>query len=220
MNKTKALIISGIIAIVIVYFGYTIFIAMIYKHRTEFNNYQRYLWVFNDSVKKDIDTLACVGNVRESDTYYTYKLKDIYVAIWEFKDLNLIDLNKTSINQNINLDKLKFDSGEELNKNLQPLPSITVRFKLPFNDFLNINLNDDSKITENIESNNYKGFYGDINKMSFSDKKGEHLILFDYGFSQQLTLFLLYKGHKSFYVIMINSEKPFDESIINILNLK
>lgn len=55
--------------------------------------------------------------------------------------------------------------------------------------------------------------------MSLSDGKGEHQVLLNYTEGKTPTVFLLYKSHQSFYVIMINSEQPFDEKIINILNL-
>lgn len=220
LKKTKKLILSGIIAVIVVYFGYTCGIALIYMHHTKFNNYRQYLWLFNKSVQKDVDTFLCDGNERRSDDFYIYKLNNIHVIIWEFKNLNIFDLSQVSINQNINLDSLKFNSGEKFNKNSQPLPLITVKFKLPFEDFFKVNLNQFSKIIKPFNSKNYTGFYGVINKMSFSNNKGEHLILFDYGDTNRKTLFVLYKGHnQSLYAILINSDTPFDERIIKILNL-
>ncbi|MNY41144.1 hypothetical protein D3C86_1759330 [compost metagenome] len=56
--------------------------------------------------------------------------------------------------------------------------------------------------------------------MSLSNEKGEHLILSDFTKGPTPTVFLFYKGHQSFYVIIINSENPFDENIIKILNLE
>lgn len=55
--------------------------------------------------------------------------------------------------------------------------------------------------------------------MSFSNEKGEHLVLEDYKNVEQPTLFLVYKTKASFYIILINAEYKFDETIIKILNL-
>lgn len=218
MSKTLKVIISGVIAIVIGYFAYFIFNSVRYSYSIEMRNYKACLWVFKDSIRKDIDTNRFVGCIRKRDVLYHYIYKNTYdIFIWEFKDLDIAELNKIAINQNANLDNIKFSSGEILNK--KDSPEMTVKFGVFFNYTMNVNLDEYSKVEKSFEAVHYKGFYGTINKMSFSNEKGEHLILFDYPSGKEPSLFLLYKGHKSFYIIVINTEKPFDESIINILNL-
>jgi hypothetical protein len=174
------------------------------------------------------DHTVCSSYTKKRDThnaFHYYQNNKIYpVLIWEFKDLAYIDLNRIIINRNINLDNIKFRSGEILDAD-SPLP-ITINYGFSFHNVMNINLDSYSKIAGTFEGPNYKGFYGKLYKMSFSDEKGKHQIVFDYtdkpyktSFSP--TVFLVYKGHQSFYVIIINSEKPFkDASIINILNLQ
>jgi len=84
-----------------------------------------------------------------------------------------------------------------------------------------INTDQHCNILSHIEKDNYRGFYGQINKLSLSNGiTNKHLILFNYKEWQTPVLLLLYKGHQSFYLILIDSKKPFDEKIINILNLK
>jgi hypothetical protein len=91
---------------------------------------------------------------------------------------------------------------------------------------MTINLDGLSKIDGTFAGANYKGFYGSINQMTFSNEKGEPQILFDYSDkpykdSFSPSVFILYKGHQSFYVIIVNSKQPFkDASIINIFNLQ
>jgi hypothetical protein len=74
---------------------------------------------------------------------------------------------------------------------------------------------------KNIEGINYKGFYGTINKMSLSDRQDGHQIIFNYAIGPSPTVFLFYKGHQSFYIIIVNSLRgaPLDESMIDIFNL-
>jgi len=220
MNKKIKLILSGIFALVLAYYGYKITIALIYKHSVEFHNYKKYLWLFNNSIKSEIDTIFCVSHTREDDIYYKYNYKDFFISIWEIKDLDFVELKKINFSKNINLDNIEFSSGEILNKNLGTLPAITVQFKLPFNNFLNVNLNERTKIIKEIDSANYRGFFGNINKMSFTNKEFDNLILFDYGENMQQTLLLFYKKNYKFYLILVNSDKEFDESVINIFDLK
>jgi len=61
--------------------------------------------------------------------------------------------------------------------------------------------------------------------MSICDKKGEPQIYFNFNKSQIPTVLLLYKGHNSFYLIMVNPNNELyknikiDENIIKILKL-
>jgi len=218
MNKTKKLIISGTIAIIVCYFSYRIIRYERNMYHIEMSNYKPYLWVFNDFAKKDINTKIFVGCVRKRDIMYNYIYKNDYrICIWEFKDLSNSEFKNMNINQNVNLDDIKFDFGEVLNK--KSSPEISVNFDHFFKHGININLDKYSKIEKRIESTNYKGFFGKVNKMAFSDETGNNLVLFDYPEGLETNLFLLYKGNDSFYIIIVHSPMPFNEKIINILNL-
>lgn len=218
-NKTTRLIVSGVMAAIILYIGYVLFSFTFFSHHFV-HDYQKHLWVFKDSVRNEIDTFIYNGYEKKEDILYYYLYKRNYqIAVWEFKDLDVVPLRNILINQNVNLDGVKIGMGERLNKKAYPSPTITLKFSYDFNYVLNINLDNYSKIIKKIDSSNYKGFYGNINKMSFSNRRGEHVILFDYYCFSEPTFFLVYKANKSFYVIIINSEVPFDEGIISILNL-
>ncbi|MDP4205597.1 MAG: hypothetical protein Q8859_06335 [Bacteroidota bacterium] len=113
------------------------------------------------------------------------------------------------------MNNVKFLFGEEIDHRIK------TRFIFHFKNSFHVNLDNYSKITKWIDATNYKGFYGTISGMSFSNGKGENQILFDYGYPALPLLFLEYKANGSFYTIQIWSDKPFDEKkIINILNLK
>ena len=103
---------------------------------------------------------------------------------------------------------------------LYPSPEISISFELKFNNSFAVNLDKSSKIRKRIEGKNYVGFFGEIYKMSFCNSLGKNLVLFDYKREATPTLFLFYKYQGRLLVIIINSEKKFDENIINILNLK
>jgi len=221
MKKPVKIIIAVIVSFIIVYFGRIEYRFIRYSHSSEFNNYKRYLWLFNDSVKCNIDTFICVGDIGDRDILYRYLYKKkTFIRIWEFKDISESDLKKIQINQNIDLDDVKFKSGEIVDKNMLPSPMINMKLEFSFNNSLIINLDKNSKISKTIDSTKYRGFYGNLSKMTFNNEKNEPLILFDFGYPPVPTLLLLYRTTKSFYVIYINSDLPFDESLIKILNLK
>ncbi|MDP4228150.1 MAG: hypothetical protein Q8910_17480, partial [Bacteroidota bacterium] len=115
------------------------------------------------------------------------------------------------------LDDVKFSSGEILNKDSDP--EITIKYGFSFKNTMNVNLDKYSHLDKDVTGSNYRGFYGTVNEMSLSDVKGRHFIIFDYKSAKEPTLFLFYKGHHGFFVIVINSKIPFDEHIIKILNL-
>jgi len=219
MNKTLKIIIAGIIIIVISYLSYFFYGIIRYSHSSDWQTYKQYIWIFKDSAKKDINTNFCYSYVKERDVYNNFDYKDIYnIIIWEFKDLANTELKKSTINQNINLEDVKFDSGEILNKGSDL--EFTINYGFVFNSAINVNLDESSKIERTFKGANYKGFYGSINQMSLSNEKGEHQILSDFTNGLTPTVFLFYKGRQSFYIIIINSKNPFDENIIKILNLE
>jgi len=214
----KKKVIIGLILISVAYVMFNVYTVVKYMHHFDNETYKNYSFLLKDSVKKRMNPYFSGSYVGGLDIYNSINYKDFNITIWEFKDLNLTKLENTSINTNIKLNDVKIGSGEVINKKANP--EISIKYGFTFKNRIKINLDESSKIIEKIDSINYKGFYGIINKMSFSDEKGEHLILFNYPQGKLPTLFLLYKTSESFYVIMIESDKQFDESIIHILNLK
>lgn len=216
-------LISGLIAISIVSLGFYFFGILKSTHKTEFKNFNRYLWLFQDSLHKDINKYFYVGRIGERDIMYDYIYRNensnYYITIWELKDLINNDLNEILINQNANLEIVKFEWGEIFNEN-SVLPKITMKMHLSFRNWMSVNLNENSKITNFINSENYKGFYGTIDKMSFNNDKGEVLVLFEYKKEPLQSLVIFYKCNYGFYAILINSSETIDENILNILALK
>ncbi|MDP4206740.1 MAG: hypothetical protein Q8859_12185 [Bacteroidota bacterium] len=218
MNKSSRIIISGIIALAICYFADLIFMAIKYDYHVELANPKPYLWLLKDSARKDIDPYFVAGCIRERDVLYRYIYKDKYhIVIWEFKDLSSTNLKDIAINQNVDLENISFNPGILLDKKANP--EYSVKYGPLFEYGMDVNLDKDSKIDKSFETPNYKGFCGSINKMSFSNEKGKHLVLVNYVEVIKSVLFLLYKSKRSLYVIIIQSDKPIDEKMINILNL-
>lgn len=218
MNKATKIIGLTIMTILLCYFSYFIIISNKYSYRIDMKNYKQYLWIFKDSALNYIDTNIFVGCIRERDVLFNYIYKDdYYIAIWEFKDVSK-DLENIFIYKNIDLSNLKFNSSQVLNRDGSP--EFTVRFVPFFQKKMDVNIDQYSEIKQEFKSMNYKGFYGTINKVTLSNEDKQHLVLIEFPYKKENSLFLLYKKAQSFFVIIIHSEKFFDKSIINILNLK
>ncbi len=222
MKKTIALIASGIFTLLVIYFAFVIRDISSKSRKTVFHNSQKYMWLFNDSFKTRIDTSRVVGDEADSNFLYSFITKDglYFFSIWEFTEFSKLDLENILFRKSIDLNHFELKSGSGFNPKAPPRPLIYVEYELPFEKSLTVNLNARSYLDHQIESDNYRGFLGRINKMSFSNKRGEHLVLFDYGEAEQLTLFILYKKNNSLYMILVNSKEKFNKTIINILNLE
>jgi hypothetical protein len=221
MNRIFKIFLFAAIPLLIGYFIHVLYTIQKYGHSMDWETYKQYMWIFKDSIRKDIDTSFSFSNVQKNDVYNNFHYKrDYNIVLWEFKETGILDIADASINQNINLDNIKFDSGDILN--MEGSLEIPVKYGCAFNRNINLNLDRYSKIEKTIKGVNYKGFYGTVNKMSLSDAKYDHQIVFNYMYGISPTLFLFYKGSKYFYIIVINykNNQPFDESILNILNLE
>jgi hypothetical protein len=220
MNKRTKYIYNGAISIVATFFVVIFLRGCIYSHKHE-NNPQRYLWLFADSIKSSVNNYFSTGHIRENDIHYYYKYNKTYITILEFKELSFIKAAKVPFELNVDFSNFKDKfTGETFNLDVLPIPEISINFKLPFHNSFRVNLDNNSQIIKWIEGKNYRGFFGNIFKMSFSNAQGEDLVLFNYKREATPTLFLIYKYEGRFIVIVINSDNTFDESIINILNLK
>jgi hypothetical protein len=220
MNKTiKTIVIIGLIIFVGLYVSHFVLNAVRYGYTPHFNAYKAYLWIFKDSVIPDLDTNFCYSFIRKKDVYNNFHYKKNYnIVVWEFKDFSSLKLDSIRINEKTNLDNLHIKSGVTLNSGSDL--EITIKYGSTFNNSLTVNLDKYSSVDRYIVSNSYKGFYGSINNITLSNEKNEHQALLDYTNGKTPTIFLIYTGHSSFFLIMINSTEAFDERILNILNLK
>jgi hypothetical protein len=222
VNHNIKNIVYIILLSVFAYFGFFLFITIRYQHHINYSSFDRYLWILGDSIKKDVDSVYFVGLERESDNLYEYIIHSPrgkhFITICHLKNIDTIDLKTIKFIQGISIDNLKIYPAEKFNLKSEIRPEITIKSLLPLNNSLIVNLNHHSEINKNFDSVSYIGFYGVVNKMTIRNNNGKDLFLFDYGSRMQPTLFLIYKGHRGIFFILINSEIPIDESIVNILS--
>jgi hypothetical protein len=220
MNKILKIIVYSGLVIIILYLIYFIGGLFIYGYSTDWDLYKKYTFLLKDSVSNNLDWSGNSSEVGYNDVCNSFRTKDsIRITIWDFRDLRQVDLKKIKFTQDVDLGDIKFGRGDILFSK-SDIP-VTVEYGFSFDNALVINLDQYSTVLSHIEKDYYRGFYGRINKLSLSNGiTNKHQILFNYKNGQTPVLFLLYKDHQSFYLILIDSKKPFDEKIINILNLE
>ena len=217
MPKIIKFIIAGIIAIVISYFAHLFINSIRYGYHIDLKNPEPYLWMFKDSVRKDIDPHAFVGSIRDKDVCYHYNYQKYHITIWEFKELSIAQLKIIPINLNQDLENVKLVPGVTLHSGYSP--EYTIKYGAFFNSSMEINLDQLSSIDTTFETPNYKGFYGKLHKISFSEQ-GNTWVMIDYLDEHPSTLFLIYKKYLRFFIIKIDCDNSFDASkVIKILNL-
>jgi len=205
------------IVIIVSYISYLIIQLTKYDYSNEIGDYKSFSWIFKDSIKQDIDTTFTGGHSRRTDVLHSYIYKrEFFILIWEIYNLKNVKLEEIKFRENSDIDNIDllpeviFDIGGDVEEHVKLGPF--------FKDFIEINYDKQSKILEKIEGDNYSGFYGQIKRMTFSDKT-RHLVVINCPTLRNMLL-LLYKRNDSFYILMIDSKKQFSASIIDILNLK
>jgi hypothetical protein len=219
INKILKIIGILLITFMVCYFIYFIYVFFITGHMPSRQAYKQYMWIFKDSIKKDLDSNYHFSWVKKRDIYNNFNYRGKFnIMVWEFKDQTNPEF---VLLQNADLYNVRFRSGVVLND--EGALEINIKPVYAFNDTIKIFLDEYSTIESEVKGSNFSGFFGHINNMSLSNEKDEHQIIFDYTGGKTLTLFLVYKRYGSFYLIMINSINPamqFDESILKIMNFE
>jgi hypothetical protein len=189
----------------------------------KWDGYNKYLWVFSDSVRQNIDSVYFVGLERKSNNLYEYIVNQPggkhYVTILDFKKPIISDLDSAVINLNSDLESIRVYTAERFNSEKNYIrPEIIIESEFSFDDGININLNDKSRVSERYCGKDFRVFFGEINKMSLSNKNEENIILMDYGTRVEKTLFALFNYERTTYFILLNSESEIDKSAINVFN--
>lgn len=219
MKKKLRFLAWGVLAIIICVAAYYVTIDIVYSYHLEFYKQIPLSQMFTDSARENIDTLFLGGSIRKGDKIYTYIYSHIYyIEIWEIKSLKDVDLKEIAINKNAYLSHVELYPGEILDAH--SFCETHVKFGPFFKDKINIELDQFSGISKTIEGSDYRGFYGTVGRMAFENGEGQILAFLNYTEQVEPTLFLMYKTSEDFYMITINSDKPFDESIMNILSLR
>jgi len=220
MTKKQKLLLKLVLALLVGFFLISISITQFFGYSVKFRDYNRHKFLFTKEYQSKIDTLFCVRDYRESDSYSSYICDSCNIGIWEIKSLDKLDLSTLEIVSNTTIEGVNSYPAYGLNYKLTILPAITVRWKLPFKNHLIVNLDEYTEIIERFEGKDYIGLYGNIHKMSFCNRNGKHLLFFDYRGKKEPTLIIFKRARNRLYIIMVNSERKFDSGIKEMFKLK
>lgn len=213
------IIVYSLIFFIGAYIFYNIFIFSKYGY-SPFHESNKYFWLFTDAAQKEINPIISGGWRRDNDVlyHYLYKKNKFSIHIWEFENIKNANIESVSINEGKDLSEIEFKKYETLDSDDWPKFKTKLGFSLDSN--INISLDEFSKITTTFFSEKYKGFCGNINKLSISDQKGEHKVVIEYPFEQGAVLFLLYKKAESLFLIIVdsNQKEVVDQRILEIFN--
>ncbi len=223
-KKITIFIIAGIATIGLYLSLFQPFVQIVkYKHRTVWDDDQRYLWMLSNEAKLDTTfgnnlNLAVVGNVRESDKYFTYNLVgSTTIHILEFTELKNTKISEVNFSSVSDFNSFVKKGVGIFNEDLEGWPVIAIKYKLPFDKTLNVNFDRFAQLNEIRNSNNCKAFFGSIANMSLGNSEGEELVLFDFTKSPKVLISFL-NARSRFFIVIITSDS-LEESYINLLNL-
>lgn len=211
----------GVLTAVVVIVGYVylfFFSGSQYHYDIEFYHSFPCAYLFTPAGNRGIDPFPMIcGRIRKTDQIYTciYK-QDYYVMVWKIDGLRNADLNKIPINQNVYLDHVQLYPGQILDTGIEE----EVKDGPFFRRRIEVDVDEYSKIEKSFHGPHYRGFYGTLNKIAFQNDHGQIMTMVNYTHRITPSLFVMYKGHGSFYIIIINSHKPFGLGMLKILNLK
>lgn len=210
-------LICGVFSILL-YLIFAIYEAVYYSHTVEWKEYRNYMGLFKDSVKNNIDTNLSYSCKTKQDIYNHFIYKGSYfIVVWELKDLKNIDLSNIHLNKGLDFNMKKIKSGEILNKSSNQ--EVVTYYYAKFQRNLTIQVNSESNFEKSISKSNYIGFYGSVKEIALCNDKIEPQYIISCPSSEVPTLLLFYKKNDRFFLLMINSEKNMDTSMVNIFNL-
>jgi hypothetical protein len=210
-------IITVLIAVILSAFFFLRYNTHNFKHRDS----ERYKWLFTDSAWSEIDTFLCIGLIGKEDFKYNYLYNDdIIINVWEFRSLSSCSLDDISFNFNEEIGDVSFSSGEVLDDDRPHVPTICSRYGLLIRGGLNINISSSSIISDTIEGDNYKGFFGEISKMTLTTITGKHEVIFKSKKGLCTTIQLALKKRGSFFLIQMYSKSVLTLDALKILDLR
>ncbi len=233
---TKKQVILLIVSLFLIYIFYTVYGFKKYGYSLNQEVTNEYLFLFTDSIlqsnkfdvsvsyvnKNNVYTflpyVTQIDTVLLSDTRYILDKRKRYgFRFWEFMSLSEIELPEIDIFTDMDLNSLKVYQGEVLNAKSVP---ISIKYGHRFNERIHINVDNQSTIYRYINGDNYKGFIGNLNRISFSNEKNKHIVFIDFYWRD--VLFLLLKKDGRFFIIMVTAHKdlPVDENLLKFLNLE
>ncbi len=205
------------ITIVIILFGYYLYDFFSGFHKTDWDLDKEYLWLFKDSVQKQINTdygISCIG---ENDIISTFHYKSKTITAWEFKNIKKFEEFELKTSLEICDGSASFSSYEMLNKKSN-LP-ITIKKYFSLGNKYRIKLDKSAKIHSEIHGENYKGICVSLTKFSLNDEYWNDQIIFDFLDKSEKVFIIIYYTKNSSFLFLIESKEELDLNSYKLLNL-
>jgi hypothetical protein len=219
-------LVKVILICIVVYFIYSIgnAVYLLTKgHRTDFLLTEKNKWIFNDSYKKNVDTIS-FAYVTEKDilSNYRYYLKKnneniCIVRIWEINNIQQNKFNSLYVNFDVNLKKEIEPNEYEILDSKSDF-SIVIKYDYEFGNGFNLNFpkSDSSVYYENKKE--YKYVYGKFDYITITNGKKEEQIVFRNMHSNNYTAFFVFRKNKKNYLALVHSDFYFSKDIAKIFS--
>ena len=220
MSPFKVVVFASV-TVIVAYFGYYAFIDIVYSYDTGFLHHVPCPYLFSDKGRDGIERKFPLYAYRSTDSIYNYiydgtDSAHYYIEVWKIPALKDIKLSSVKFNENISLSGVRLYPSEILGEGLET----EVKFGPFFKHNISVDVDDYSKIAGTFEGQNYKGLYGNIEKIAFENDAGQILATHTYDNKPMPTMLIVYKGRGSFYVIIVNSDDQFGADVLKIFSLE
>lgn len=177
---------------------------------------QKKLDLFKFEERSKLNKLLLYSEYNENDDYshFIYD-SSFYISIWEFKKMKEFQLDSCKfilIHNNI---YPKTASAETFHpKGNRP---VKIKYKYKFGDNMKIFVSEKSRNVRGIKLANLIGIFGEVDEISICSNS-EELITYLSPSNLNNFMFFVFKNEKGFFLITIESDKYFDEKMLNIFS--
>jgi len=178
---------------------------------------QKKLDLFKFEERSKLNKLLLYSEYNENDDYshFIYD-SSFYISIWEFKKMGEFSLDSCKIILSQNNIYPKTTSAETFHPGGNR--PVKVRYNYKIGDNMKIFVSEYSKNVKEIKSTNYLGVFGNIDEISICSNS-EELVTYLSPSNLNNFMFFILRDEKGFYMITIESDKYFDENMLNIFSL-
>ncbi len=219
MKNIYVIILGLMFLLLALVFFYPIIENNYYNRKTDFRLPQKYLVLFNDSIANVIKNEGFnISLVNDNDAYTLYSIRfDTSIVIWDIKGSNSIIANEVHIDTILDNTSIDFDDCEIMDKKSNR--PIKVKHGYSMGKNLKISLGRKSNNVDYFYGNNYKGFYGDIDRLTFQDVDSKPFMIYETP-QKWKNLFVLFLNNEAgFFIITIESKNRFNNDVLKLFNL-
>lgn len=210
MNKPIKIVIGFITAFLVYNIIGKILIPSINSSSCKYNFIsgfdERYNFLFKKSIISHLKCFYSIGNDKEALFAYNFENKYRFI-IWEFTELNHINLNEIIFDNENSLTDNEFEAYNSYDFGPDPAIKIKSIFCINATERIRIKYVGLNDSVHTFKSSNIKGVYGMLNKVEIENEKGESQISMTFGRIKNIVcpkseIVIFKKNHSLFCVII------------------